>query len=438
MDPRAIVSATFDRPRDFDVELWDGRAIPRRGRQAVRGRVVLRTPAAVTELVPPVDERRVAEAFVAGHLDIAGDVVAVLEAMARWKGPHLHPLAVPWAVWVKARERLSQVTRAGLALRRRHSLAGDARSVQHHYDLSNDFYRLFLDEALVYSCAYFARGNETIDEAQRAKLELVCRKLNLQPGEQLLDVGCGWGGLLLYAAERFQVKAIGTTISRNQFLEARRRASLSPDADRVRVLDCDYRRLPDEPVDKIVSIGMMEHVGANRLDDYFAGLYSRLRPGGLLLNQAIAEVMPGKRTVPWLRRPSGGFIEREIFPDSEMPSLGTVLAAAERQGFEVRDIESLREHYAQTLQHWLARFERRFSEAVILVGERKARAWRLYLAASAVAFRLSQVGVYQTLLAKRTDLGEARGLPRSRAAWSEEPLAASSPALVTEKQSAKV
>jgi cyclopropane-fatty-acyl-phospholipid synthase len=147
----------------------------------------------------------------------------------------------------------------------------------------------------------------------------------------------------------------------------------------------------------------------------------------LLLNQAIAEVMPGKRTVPWLRRPAGGFIQREIFPDSEMPTLGAVLAAAERQGFEVRDIESMREHYAQTLQHWLARFERRFGDAVKLVGERKARAWRLYLAASAVAFRLAHVGVYQTLFAKRTARGEAKGVPRSRATWSEQPLVQARP-----------
>jgi cyclopropane-fatty-acyl-phospholipid synthase len=422
MDPRAILAATFDRPRDFDVELWDGNTIPRRGGHPAAGRVVLRTPSAVTRFVPPVDERRIAEAFIAGELDIEGDAIAVLEATARWKGPRLRGATLPLAAWFGARAVLSPLAEARSILSRRHSLTRDARSVQRHYDLSTDFYRLFLDESLVYSCAYFRRGDESLAEAQQAKLELACRKLHLKRGDHLLDVGCGWGALLIYAAERFGVRATGTTLSRDQFTEAKRRAGASRAAPDIRVLDCDYRRLPADPVHKIVSVGMMEHVGARRLDQYFAELYLRLRPGGLLLNHAIADGAGREHTIPWMRRLSGGFIERDIFPDSELPPLGQVISVAERHGFEVRDVDCLREHYVQTLQQWLARFERRFGDAVALVGIRKARAWRLYLAGCAVAFRLGHIDVYQTLMAKQTASGRAKDVPRSRAIWYEDAL----------------
>jgi cyclopropane-fatty-acyl-phospholipid synthase len=329
------------------------------------------------------------------------------------------PLALPLAAWSGARAVLSPLADAWRMLGRRHSIARDARCVRRHYDLSTDFYRLFLDDALVYSCAYFARGDESIGEAQQAKLELTCRKLHLKRGDHLLDVGCGWGALLIYAAERFGVKAMGTTVSRTQFLEASRRAVTSHAAGDIRVLDCDYRQLPTESVHKIVSVGMMEHVGARQLDQYFAELYSRLRPGGLLLNHAIADGQ-GEGTIPWTRRWSGGFIEREIFPDTELPPLDQVIGAAERQRFEVRDVDSLREHYAETLRQWLVRFDRRFDDAAALVGLRRARAWRLYLAGCAAAFRLGRINVYQTLLAKRTASGRARDVPRSRAAWYAE------------------
>lgn len=446
MLPEAIISAVFDRtPREFDVELWNGGKLPRPGGgPAAVGCLVLRTPAVIGCLAPPLDERAVAEAFLDGQIDVVGDTIAVLEAVARWEGPRFSLRALPrvasaWAGAALSRARElrpakesspgksgtgpgNSGTEGGRVFDARHSISRDARAVQHHYDVSDAFYRLFLDERLVYSCGYFPRGDESIDEAQEAKLELVCRKLGLRAGEQLLDVGCGWGALLLHAVQRFHVRATGTTISRHQFFEARRRATEAGLGSSLQVLDCDYRRLPLDPVDKIVSIGMMEHVGGERLDEYFSQLYGRLRPGGLLLNQAIADISAGVRVVPWLRRPFRGFIDREIFPDSDLPPVGAVLRAAERHGFEVRDVECLREHYAQTLRHWLARLERRFEDAVVQVGRRRARAWRLYLAISAVAFRLGRLGVYQTLLAKRTASGEAAGVPRTRDSWQREPL----------------
>lgn len=423
MDLRALLTALFDSPsREFDVELWDGHRLISRTCTTAVGRVVLRSPAALGRLIPPVDERGIAHAFVVGEVDIVGDTIGVLEAIGRWEGPRLTPLVWPRAAPALARALALSLSSRVATFGPRHTIDRDAHSVRGHYDRSDDFYRLLLDQRLVYSCGYFPHGSESIDDAQHAKIELACRKLGLREGDRLLDVGCGWGALLVHTAELHGVHAIGTTISRSQFAEARRRAAASSARGRIEVLDRDYRRIPPEPVDKIVSIGMMEHVGEKNLDGYFAHLYRRLVSGGLLLNQAIAEIPSAARTIPWLRRSSGGFISRDIFPNSDLPSIGKVIAAAERQGFEVRDVECMREHYDRTLQLWLARLEGRFDDALAMAGLRTARAWRLYLATSAVGFRLGQIGVYQTLLAKRATDGRARGLPWSRATWYQAPL----------------
>ena len=417
MEPSRLAQELFGgATRTFAVELWNGAVLPPGAPgPAVPGRVVLRNPRALDALMPPVDEARIAEAYVRGDLDIGGDVPGVLEAVACWDGPRASWALALEALRTRVRRIAGGATRPpGARLRGlKHSQGRDGEAVRHHYDLSNDFYRLFLGPELVYSCAYFPSGTESLEEAQRAKLELVCRKLELRPRERLLDVGCGWGALLAHATLRHGASGIGVTLSANQLTEARRRLQpLGGSAEAI-----DYRRLaPERPFDKVASIGMMEHVGRMRLDEYFSAMWRLLRPGGLFLNHAIADAAAG-RTIPWASQRRGGFISRYIFPDSDLVPLSLVVAAAERAGFEVRDVESMREHYATTLCAWLARLERSFTEAVALVGPDRARAYRLYLASSAVAFRTGKISVFQVLLARRTEAGRAEGVPSNRAVW---------------------
>jgi cyclopropane-fatty-acyl-phospholipid synthase len=419
MDLAQVARELFESPsREFTVRLWDGTTlVPARGR--VEGRVVLRTPHALYALLPPVSERRLADAVLDGEIDLEGDTIAVLLSAALWEGPRMRA-SLSRAIASAAIQRASARPRGGSFTRpllaRLHSIRRDREAVQHHYDLSDDFYRLFLDPAMVYSSGYFAEGGESIEQAQQAKLELVCRKLGLARGDRFLDVGCGWGALVAHAVGRDGVEATGITLSENQLAEARRR--LTGNGSRGSILAADYRTLPaKEKFHKIASIGMMEHVGRERLREYFGALHRLLRPGGLLLNQAIADTSVGRTTLPWASRRGGGFIERHIFPDSDLVPLGEVVSAAERAGFEVRDVESLREHYDETLAAWLARLEAHIEQASELVGSRRARAYRLYLASSAAAFRLGRISVFQLLLAKPTHLGHAAGVQRCRAAW---------------------
>lgn len=399
--------------RGFEVALWDGSVLPAVG-AAPKGRLVLRSPAAAQALAPPASELRAAEAFTAGILDIEGDTLGVLEAAARWPGPPVTAKTVQAAAssWLeRARSALSPKLHG-----RRHSPARDRSAVQYHYDVSDAFYRLFLGPSMVYSCAYFARPEASLEEAQEAKLELVCRKLDLQRGERLLDVGCGWGGLIAHAVQRYGVGGLGITLSEHQLTAARARlAALGADGMEVRA--ADYRQLDgDSRFDKVASVGMMEHVGSERLDAYFEAMFRALKPGGFFLNHAIAALPTPRQTIPWLSREGGSFIRRYIFPDSELIPVARVAEAAEKAGFEVRDLESLREHYAETLAHWLHRLEQGFEEAVRLVGEERARAWRLYLASSSVAFRLGEISVFQLLLVRPGEDGRAP-IPRTRERW---------------------
>jgi cyclopropane-fatty-acyl-phospholipid synthase len=401
--------------RAFPVSLWDGTELPPTKDAGLRGRVVLRHPRALRALLPPASERRLAEAILDGDLELEGDVTGVLEAAAAWSGPALRLPLVGAVLAALPPRRALRGLRARLG-GRRHSPERDRQAVRHHYDVSDDFYRLFLDRSLVYSCAFFATGTETLEEAQRAKLELVCRKLALRPGERLLDVGCGWGALLAHAAERFGVEAVGITLSENQLGAARGLPPSGPGT--VSVLPADYRTLrPGAPFDKVASIGMMEHVGRERLDEYFQAIHRLLAPGGLFLNHAIASSAPAGM-LRWARSRRGdGFIHAYVFPDHDLVPIGEVISAAERAGFEVRDLESLREHYELTLGHWLGRLEARFADAEALAGTRRARAWRLYLAGTRCAFRLGQISVFQLLLARRPPTGRVDGVPWSRATW---------------------
>jgi cyclopropane-fatty-acyl-phospholipid synthase len=425
MDPARVAAAMFDsESRTFAVRLWDGTLLPPPRDEGVRGAAILRDPGALDALVPPAAERRLAEAVLDGRIELEGDAIGLVEAAARWSGPRPHPALAAAVAGALARRALHAFGPAPLAARLhggRHSLRRDRDAVQHHYDVSDAFYRLFLGDDLVYSCAYFPTGREALEEAQRAKLELVCRKLALAPGERFLDVGCGWGALVEHAGVHHGVRATGITLSEHQLGAARARAERLRGRAEVAVRLEDYRTLrADVPFDKVASIGMMEHVGRARLDAYFAAVNRLLRPGGLFLNHAIAAVDGWGPTLPWAGQRGGGFIWRYVFPDGELLPIAEVIARAARAGFEVRDLECLREHYAQTLAAWLARLEARYAEAVALVGERRARLYRLYLAASAAGFRLGRITVFQLLLARPDAQGRAAGLPHSRGAWYAE------------------
>ena len=421
MDHVRLATRLFDGPsRSFAVQLWDGLVLAPRSDGAVRGKVVVRSPRAVEALIPPASERRLVEAFLEGDIELEGETIALLEAVARWEGPRPVPSLAASAIAARLRGALegARARTAEAHLRgRAHSVRRDRDAVRHHYDLSDDFYRLFLDREMVYSCGFFPTGSETLEEAQRAKLELVCRKLHLQRGDRLLDVGCGWGALLAHAALHHGASGLGITLSQNQLAEARRRFARLGAGVHLEAQAADYRTVrSDPPFDEVASVGMMEHVGRERLDGYFGAVQRMLRPGGLFLNHAIADCS-GVHTVPWTSRRNGGFIDRYIFPDGDLVPVGMVVQAAERAGFEVRDLESLREHYAETLAAWLGRLEARLAEAEELVGRERARAYRLYLASSAAAFRLGRVSVFQLLLAKRGEDGRAEGVPRNRADW---------------------
>jgi cyclopropane-fatty-acyl-phospholipid synthase len=420
MEPARIASELFSSAsRSFAVRLWDGRVLPPASEDGVRGAIVLRDPRALEAFLPPAAEHRLAEAFLDGLIDLDGDAIGLIEAASRWEGPRPRAALLAPVVQVLLRRALRRERGALEARLRggRHTVRRDREAVRHHYDVSDEFYRLFLDESFVYSCAYYWRGGERLEDAQRAKLELVCRKLRLDHGERFLDVGCGWGALVEHAALRHGARALGITVSANQLAAARARLARAGGVD-AEVRADDYRTLEtDAPFDKVASVGMMEHVGRARLEEYFSAIHRLLRPGGLFLNHAIAYTGGRGGTLPWARQSGGGFIWRYVFPDGELLPIAETVAAAEAAGFEVRDLECLREHYAETLTAWLARLEERSAEAVAVAGERRFRLYRLYLAASAVGFRIGRTSVYQLLLAKRTATGRAEGIPRCRADW---------------------
>ncbi|MDH6119657.1 cyclopropane-fatty-acyl-phospholipid synthase [Kitasatospora sp. GAS204A] len=295
---------------------------------------------------------------------------------------------------------------------RLHSRGRDRAAISHHYDVGNDFYRLVLGSSMVYSCAYWTPESRSLEDAQFAKLDLICRKLGLEPGMRLLDVGCGWGSLVLHAAEHYGVSAVGVSISAEQVALARERVAAAGLAEQVEIRLQDYREIPDGPYDAISSVGMAEHVGSEQYRVYATGLYDLLVPGGRLLNHQIAR----RPTVPGETYSSSPFINRYVFPDGELAPVGSTVSLLEEAGFEVRDVEALREHYALTLREWVANLEAGWAQAVRLVGRGRARVWRLYMAASALAFEENRIGVNQVLAVRTAPAGASR-LPATREQW---------------------
>jgi cyclopropane-fatty-acyl-phospholipid synthase len=404
--------------RTFAVRYWNG-TTEVGGQVAPPFTLVICRPGTLRRMLLPPSELSIVEAYLSGDIDVEGifeDAVTLADAInARVKSPRTlaaithHLLALPHhdtdledTADVRAARASPTVKPTG----REHEPARDQAAIRYHYDVGNDFYALWLDTRMVYSCAYFASETTTLDDAQVAKLDLVCRKLRLGPDDQLLDVGCGWGGLIIHAVQQYGVTALGLTLSEAQATFARERIAALGLADRCHVEIRDYRELPDyEKLNKFTSVGMVEHVGEQNLPVYFTRLYSALTAGGLLLNHGIVS-LGAARPYGWRERIErklwrrDAFINEYVFPDGRLTPLAAVIAAAEGAGFETRDVESLREHYAMTLRQWVARLTAHADRAIALTNERTYRTWRLYMTAAAHGFATGRLNVVQTLLAK--------------------------------------
>jgi cyclopropane-fatty-acyl-phospholipid synthase len=417
-----IFGRIFRGPPPLVFEFWDGSKLGSEG----PGRITLRSPDALRRIMWSPDELGIARAFVTGDLDVEGDVATVLRALQQAM-PTERRIAVQALPGVLAATRSlggigkppppppEEIVPRGI----RHTLHRDRETVGHHYNTGNDFYRLVLGPSMTYSCARFTTAETTLEAAQEAKHELICRKLGLgdessdieesRQRKRILDVGCGWGSMAIHAAAEHNVDVVGVTLSEEQAKYARRRVDDLDLGDHIDIRVQDYREVDDGPFDAISSIGMAEHVGKKRMARYFNQLYGLLRPGGRMLNHAISSVGGS-------RLPRRSFLNRYVFPDGELLDVGVTALRMELAGFEVRDVENLREHYALTLRQWVTNLEDNWDEAVELVGEARARVWVLYMSGSINGFEDGGNQLNQTLGVRPHGDGRS-DMPRTRSGW---------------------
>lgn len=419
---RTLFEQLLGTPLPVRIRAWDGSQAGPPDAPAL----IVHNRRAVRRLLWKPGELGLARAWVSGDLDIEGDLYTALGLISGlvWErgedartlrqalrdpevrsavrglialaGPPLPPAPPP-----------EEVRRAHSHL---HTKRSDKRAVSHHYDVGNDFYEIVLGPSMVYSCAYWESPESTLELAQRDKLELICRKLSLTPGQRLLDVGCGWGSMAIHAAREHGVSVVGITLSHEQAAYARKRVAEEGLTDRIEIRVQDYRDVTDGPYDAVSSIGMAEHVGSERYLEYAEDLLRLLRPGGRLLNHQIARRPQDDESTYSL----DGFIDAYVFPDGELAPLGDTVRLLERAGFEVRDVESIREHYALTLRRWVANLEAGWAQAVRLTSPGRARVWRLYMAACALAFERNRIGVNQVLAVRTPESGASGVALRSR------------------------
>lgn len=411
----ALLQNILQTPIPVRVRAWDGSE----SGPADSAVLVIRHKRALRRIMWQPNELGLARAYVSGEIDVDGDLYDALRRLSAliWRPPDVHGLPIRavagdllrlGVIGTQPKPPPEEMVVSGA----RHSKRRDRQAVSQHYDVGNEFYRIVLGPSMVYSCAYWTSMDESygLADAQRDKLDQICRKLDLRSGQRLLDVGCGWGSLAIHAAREYDVRVLGITLSTEQADYARKAVAEAGLLDQVEIRIQDYRDLDDGPFDAISSVGMAEHVGTGPYAAYAKILYGQLKPGGRLLNHQIAAIRPEPE-------PDGrSFIDAYVFPDGELASIGTTVSLIEEAGFEVRDVQALREHYGRTLRAWVANLEAEWSRAVRLTSSGRARVWRLYMAASALAFEQGRLGVNQVLAVKTRRDGTS-GMPPTRADW---------------------
>ncbi|ASY34445.1 MULTISPECIES: SAM-dependent methyltransferase [unclassified Streptomyces] len=423
----ALAQELLGAPLPVRVRAWDGSEAGPPGAPVV----VVRHRRALRRLLFKPGELGLVRGWVSGELAVDGDLYEMLDRLSSIVWDRGEDDTAPKSLFQAVRR--PEVRTAGRALLRLagpglppppppeeirrpgrghlHTKGSDRKAISHHYDVGNPFYELVLGPSMVYSCAYWTEGG-TLEQAQRDKLDLIATKLDLRPGQRLLDVGCGWGSMALHAAREYGVEVVGVTLSREQAAYARKRVAEEGLGDKVEIRVQDYRDVRDGPFDAISSIGMAEHVGSARYEEYAHDLYALLKPGGRLLNHQIAR-RPLRDEAAYT---IDEFIDAYVFPDGELAPVGTTVSLLERAGFEVRDVEALREHYDRTLRAWVSNLEAHWEEAVRLTSPGRARVWRLYMAASALSFARNRIGVNQVLAVRTPEAGES-GLPPRPRTW---------------------